>query len=141
MSKQSSRKEPERELDLAWEKYLQVKNLWLDGSSVYEIPSNELKEITGYEPRLLAKHDTPSEVPSILRRHRYALLAIKNGWYLLFPGDVFARIPACRMLKLYEPCLAFPLRPLDVDPAKCSILTMHTILAWWPISQTVVLSI
>lgn len=94
---------------LAWKKYLVAKRLRLDGTS-YEIDAEDLGRLTGREPRLLAKFDTADQVPDELRAPGYSLLPIRNGRYLLFRGDIFARLPSPPKAVAFIPTLEFPLQ-------------------------------
>lgn len=86
--------------DQAWTQYLQAKGLILDGTS-YTVVSDELKRLTGREPRLLAKFDQPDQLPEPFVQPGYTLLPIGNGVYTLFQGDVFVPIPDCLDGQLY----------------------------------------
>jgi hypothetical protein len=94
--------------DSAWEKYIAQKGLTLDGRS-YRVDASVLKEVTGREPRLLAKYDAPQDQPKPFRQAGYTLLPVTNGSYLLFKGSVFAEVPPCGNRKSFRPRLEFPL--------------------------------
>jgi hypothetical protein len=107
---------------------LPATNTKLDGRS-FEIEAKKLKEITGHEPRLLAKVDEPKNLPKALRKAGYSLLAITNRSYLIFKGDVFAAVPDCSIHSHYEPKLKFSLGTMEEEQEKQSILIMLSIQA------------
>lgn len=94
--------------ETAWKNYIEVTKIKLDGQS-YKVDAKELKRITGREPRLLAKIDDPEHLPDVFRSADYSLLAITNGSYFLFKGNVFAEVPYCQTRAQYNPNLDFPL--------------------------------
>lgn len=98
-----------RAMDGAWDKYVTYFGLQLDGSLHY-ITAESLKENTGLEPRLLAKYDTPDQLPEVLRNAGYAILPVTNGKYVLFRGDVFADVPTCAERIDHRPSLEFALQ-------------------------------
>lgn len=88
--------------DSAWQSYLDQKKIVLDGSSFYEVDAEELKELAGREPRLLAKFDEPGQLPEPLAKAGYTLLPDRNGRYILFPGNLFVSIPSCLQQQAYN---------------------------------------
>lgn len=70
-----------------WEKVIEESKLTLDGTHIYEISSNRVKEITGEEPRLVAKMDTREDLPRLLSSQGYFVLPVSNRKYALVPGD------------------------------------------------------
>ena len=94
--------------DAAWQRYITASHLELDGRS-YEVDAAKLKDITGREPRLLAKIDGPDQLPRILREKGYSVLAITNGSYLLFSGNVFASVVNCATHDTFRSEIEFPL--------------------------------
>lgn len=98
--------------DRAWTQYLQAKGLILDGTS-YTVVSDELKQLTGREPRLLAKFDQPDQLPVPFKHAGYTLLPVANGVYTLFQGNVFVPIPACSHQQLFTGRAPFHLETAD----------------------------
>ena len=94
--------------DTAWKRYVEAANITLDGRS-YVVDAIKLKETTQREPRLLTKIDEPDQLPEVLRKAGYSLLAITNGSYLLFKGSIFAAVPDCPDRQEYQPRLDFAL--------------------------------
>ncbi len=94
--------------DTAWERYVTEQNLQLDGTT-YRITARELKTIAKREPRLMAKFDTPRQLPQILKKNDYAIVAVANGEYLLFQGSIFASLDRCQQRETFKSQLSFPL--------------------------------
>lgn len=94
--------------DIAWERYIEAKNIKFDQSQ-YLIEANELEQIANRQPRLLAKFDTPYQLPKPFREAGYMLLPVKNGQYLLLPGNLFVEFPSCEDEAGYESPRSFPL--------------------------------
>ena len=97
--------------DLAWNTYIEDERIKLDGRS-YIIKAKKLKTVTNREPRLLTKVDEPEQLPDILHNAGYSLLAITNGSYLIFKGDVFTAVSKCSRQSNYEPKLDFELKTI-----------------------------
>lgn len=97
--------------DVAWQTYIEKTKLKLDGRS-HIVKAENLKKVTGREPRLMAKIDEPEQLPNILKNAGYSLLAITNGSYLIFKGDIFASIPDCSANFVYEPKTNFVLKTI-----------------------------
>lgn len=98
--------------DEAWANYLKQKKLVLDGTC-YRIKAQELKQVTGREPRLLTRFNSPQQVPAPLRQYSYVILPVRNGEYLLFKGNIFYSLRSAFSPEApvaFEPQLPFPLR-------------------------------
>lgn len=111
MKKQKKQKEGNLTISQAWKKYLEETGTILDGLPK-TVNAKKLEAISGKQPRLMAKFDTPEERPEIFRDANYSLVAIKNGEYLIFEGSTFYTIPNCSNSKSYTPRLDFPLETL-----------------------------
>lgn len=94
--------------DVAWETYIQETKIQLNGQS-YVVDAKNLKKVTKREPRLMAKVDDPEHLPNVLRNAGYSLLAITNGSYLIFKGDVFTAVPDCSVRSNHSPKTEFSL--------------------------------
>lgn len=70
-----------------WTSVIQKSKFNLDGTSIFEITSKRVKELTGQEPRLVAKMDTREELPSLLASSNYFVLPVSNRKYAIVPGD------------------------------------------------------
>lgn len=94
--------------DRAWERYISQKKLQLDGAT-YKVTARELKDVAGREPRLMAKFNTPGQLPRILRQNGYAMVAVTNGEYLLFKGSIFTPLIKCQTKSTLRSQIPFPL--------------------------------
>jgi DNA adenine methylase len=72
-----------------WERVVDECNFDLDGRSTFEVTSRRVKNITGEEPRLIAKMDTREDLPRTLAHERYFILPVSGSRYALVPGDGF----------------------------------------------------
>ncbi len=94
--------------DVAWQRYLESTNTALNGN-YYEIDAQDLKHHGQREPRLMAKFDTPEQLPLPLKKANYTLLPIQNGRYALFPSDLFISADECQTIENFTPKYPFPL--------------------------------
>lgn len=60
----------------------------------------------------MAKVDDPEQLPNALKNAGYSLLAVTNGSYLIFQGDVFAPIPDCSIQSVSNPRIELPLETI-----------------------------
>jgi len=97
--------------DVAWKIYIEESGIKLNGES-YFVDAKNLKKITNREPRLLTKVDDPEQLPEVLRKAGYSLLAITNGSYMIFKGNIFAPVPDCSNQSAYQAKLDFPLETI-----------------------------
>lgn len=70
-----------------WDKVIKSLNWNLDGREIYQIPSSQVKLLTGKEPRLVAKMDTREDLPEIFSSRGYFVLPVAANKYALVPGD------------------------------------------------------
>lgn len=72
----------------AWEKLFTV--LDIDTSKDrHVITAAQIKEVTGREPRLMAKMDASSDVPPVMKRYGYFLLPVSRSAYTIVRGNGF----------------------------------------------------
>ena len=95
-------------IDAAWATYIRAKAINFD-EPAYLVNAAELKDITGREPRLLAKFDTPEQLPTPFRDAGYTLVPTKNGQWIIVPGSLFVKAPLCPQIYEFTPKLLFPL--------------------------------
>lgn len=74
-----------------WSEIVIKANLDLDKSINY-IKAKDIKEISGEEPRLMAKIDSPNELPSIFKENNLIILPISRSEYVLANGKGFHTI-------------------------------------------------
>lgn len=76
-----------------WEKIFEIKSFDLT-KDLHFISADEIKEITGAEPRIMAKVDASVDLPDVFKRNRYFLLPVKNGLYAIVRGNGFHLLEA-----------------------------------------------
>jgi hypothetical protein len=74
-----------------WSEIIIKANLDLNKSLNY-IKAKDIKEISGEEPRLMAKIDSPNELPSIFKENNLIILPISRSEYVLAKGKGFHTI-------------------------------------------------
>lgn len=72
----------------AWEQIFEAKNFDLS-ADLHFITAKEIKDITGEEPRLMAKSDSRKDLPAVIRDNGYFLLPVNNGKYAIVRGEGF----------------------------------------------------
>ncbi len=68
-----------------WEEIIKKKSFDLDREFNF-ITANEIKAITGAEPRILAKFDSSDELPPSFKEYGIFILPVKNKQYVLIKG-------------------------------------------------------
>jgi hypothetical protein len=81
-------KSPVKKKFQLWEKIFEVKGFDLARDSHF-ITADEIKAITGAEPRVMAKIDAAADLPDVFRRNGYFILPVKNGRYAIVRGEGF----------------------------------------------------
>lgn len=76
-----------------WEKIFEIKNFDLT-KDLHFISADEIKKITGAEPRIMAKVDASVDLPDVFKRNDYFLLPVKNGHYAIVRGNGFHLLEA-----------------------------------------------
>ncbi len=79
----------------AWEKVFAIKNYDLT-KNLHSITAKEIKQITGEEPRIMAKFDSSMDLPNIMKKNGYFLLPVKNGEYAIVRGNGFHTLEKTR---------------------------------------------
>lgn len=74
-----------------WEKIFKAKGFDLS-QDLHFITPLEIKSLTGYEPRLMAKMDSTSEVPPVFKENGYFLLSVGSKGYAIVRGNGFHRL-------------------------------------------------
>lgn len=74
-----------------WEKIFAVKNFDLT-QELHFISADEIKAISGAEPRIMAKMDTSADLPTVFKKSGYFLLPVKNGKYAIVRGNGFHKL-------------------------------------------------
>src|SRR6266496_3329515 len=76
-----------------WERIFAVKRFDVS-QDLHFLTANEMKAITGAEPRILAKMDSTASLPPVFKSNGYFLLPVKNGEYAIVRGQGFHRLEA-----------------------------------------------
>ena len=90
-------------LHQAWEKIPLEGDLQL-------ITADEIKELTGLEPRLMMKFDHTSKLPPVLRDTGRFILPLKNGLYALIKGQGYHQPESCGTVEEYSRRTQFELK-------------------------------
>ena len=75
----------------SWEKIFDAKHFDA-GQDLHFITADEIKAISGAEPRILAKMDSSAALPPVFKRNGYFLLPVRNGKYAIVRGEGFHRL-------------------------------------------------
>src|SRR5580700_7393102 len=92
----------------AWDKIFAAKNFDL-ALDLHIVTADEIKAITGMEPRIMSKMDSSKDVPHVFRRNGYFLLPVKNGKYAIVRGEGFHRLEEMTEAGDYVSRIKFPL--------------------------------
>lgn len=97
----------------AWEKLIQYKKIDLSKQTNF-ITSEEIKKITGEEPRLMAKFDSFKELPPSFKKHKVFILPLRNSQYVIVKGTGFHNLePVKENTKIFKSRLPFKLLSHD----------------------------
>lgn len=72
----------------AWDTFIKKKTLDLKRNMIH-VSAVEIKQVTGMEPRLMAKFDEYEDQPEIFRNNGLFILPVKNAEYILVKGTGF----------------------------------------------------
>ncbi len=75
-----------RKIDQAWENFFRKTNLLssIKSKKYVHVKAAYLKSVASFEPRNLAKLDTSDSRPPIFKKNNLAILAVKNGEYMIY---------------------------------------------------------
>lgn len=87
-----------------WKKIFEELNISeaLEASSVFFLSAEQIKNISGREPRLMAKFDTRESRPETLRKANCTILPIRNGEYALVSKDGYCDITQIQAVPTYH---------------------------------------
>lgn len=108
-------------IETAWEQIFAAKKFDIT-SNVHYITANEMKAISGHEPRLLAKMDSSKDVPAIMKRHGYFLLPVSNGVYAIVRGDGFHNLEYTNQVQNFESKIKFNLSTMNRNTSEMQYL-------------------
>jgi len=82
----------------------------------FDITADQIKVISGREPRLMAKIDFREHLPRIMEREGLALLAITNGTYRIAKFDPFIEIESASQVTPVS--ISFPSNIITLNPQR-----------------------
>lgn len=92
-----------------WERVFQIKQFDLS-KDLHFISASDIKQITGAEPRIMAKMDNSLDLSDVFRRNGYFLLPVKNGEYAIVRGNGFHVLEARQdKIESFISRISFPL--------------------------------
>jgi hypothetical protein len=74
-----------------WSEIINIANLDVD-KSLNCITAQKIKEISGEEPRLMAKRDSLNELPALFKNYNIIILPVSRREYVLVRGKGFYTI-------------------------------------------------
>ena len=111
-----------RKTDIAWSQIFEAKAYNLE-DDLHLISADEIKAITGSEPRLLAKMDRLTDLPQVLRENGYILLPTGRGYYTIIRSDrAFHALEPVGSVRSFEPRTEFPLITLSRNSSEMQFL-------------------
>jgi len=91
-----------------WEKVFAAKQFDV-GQDLHFVTADEIKAITGTEPRIMAKMDSSADLPPIFKKNGYFLLPVKNGRYAIVRGNGFHHLEEVGNVSNHISRIKFPL--------------------------------
>ena len=88
----------------------------VDTKGYFDITADQIKKISGREPRLMAKIDFREHVPPVMRKQGMAILAIANGKYRIGRFDPFIDIEPVSIVT--PSSFVFPGNIITLNPQK-----------------------
>ncbi|MFY9259332.1 MAG: hypothetical protein WAO71_02355 [Gallionella sp.] len=88
----------------------------VDAKGYFDITANQIKKISGREPRLMAKIDFREHIPPVMYKQAMAILAISNGTYRIGRFDPFIDIEPVSIVT--PSSFAFPSNIITLNPQK-----------------------
>lgn len=108
-------------VDQAWEKIFDTRQIDLK-QDLHYITASEMKTISGYEPRLLAKMDSRKDVPAVMKAHGYFLLPVSNGTYAIIRGNGFHNLERLSGIQDFESRIKFNLSTISRNTSEMQYL-------------------
>lgn len=88
----------------------------VDAKGFFDITADQIKKISGREPRLMAKIDFREHIPPVMGKEKLAILAIANGTYRIGRFDPFIEIEPVSIVT--PTSFAFPGNIITLNPQK-----------------------
>lgn len=79
--------------DAAWDRVYPYIAADIEAQGYAILPAAKLKELSGREPRLMAKHDFSAARPEVFRQHGLSMLPIRRDAYLIGRFDLYQPFP------------------------------------------------
>ncbi|WP_227485866.1 type II restriction enzyme [Corynebacterium aurimucosum] len=79
--------------DAAWDRVFPHLAADIAAQGYVVLPAAKLKELSGREPRLMAKHDFSAARPEVFRQHGLSMLPIRRDAYLIGRFDLYQPFP------------------------------------------------
>lgn len=93
-----------------WETVVDRRGFDLATHAIFEVTSRQVKQLTGQEPRLVAKMDTREELPHLFQQAGYFVLPVSTNKYALVPGDGYHNLEgAASTPKIFHPARDVPI--------------------------------
>mgnify|MGYP002681992591 CR=1 FL=1 len=72
--------------DAAWQRFFEETDTLarIEQEGLCHVSADNLKQVAGREPRLMAKLDTLAVRPAVFKRHALTIFPVKNGEYVIF---------------------------------------------------------
>jgi hypothetical protein len=88
----------------------------LEAQGYVLVTADQIREVTGREPRLMAKFDTREYRPDTLKKADCTILPVRNGQYVLVRGDGYSHLPDTPTVQGFE---SEAFQRLETLPAVC----------------------
>ena len=88
----------------------------LDTQGYVLLTADEIKSISGREPRLMVKFDTREYRPDTLKKADCTILPVRNGQYVIVRGDGYVRLPDVLTVRTFD---SDPFERLQTLPRLC----------------------
>jgi len=119
--------------EIAWEKIFEVLNVVnrVAEFGYCDISTDQIKEISAREPRLIAKHDHKQNLPKVFSENNFSLLTTSNSSYRVGAFDIFLPIEEIdsEMDQVSEISWHGQLQTLDVAKITGEPAALHAALA------------
>lgn len=105
----------------AWEHLFELKQ-FDTSQNLHYITAKEIKQLTGEEPRLMAKVDSSKDLPPILKQFGYFLLPVSGSEYAIIRGDGFHALEQLPLTKSFTSRVKFNLTTMHRNTSEMQYL-------------------
>ena len=106
--------------DEPWERIFEA--LYDPRLDVNRVTAEDIKRLTGREPRLMAKFDSYDRQPEVFQRHGVFILPVLNGEYVLVRGTGYEPLPKTDRTEVFHPAERLPLLTLEIGGGESQTL-------------------